>query len=281
MSTPTNTAVSFFIQQEMQKYASSMRHLISQAKDVSSLLELGRLHSSARVAGHATIRSLVRTGSEKTQMESACLSSGEKIIDAAASAFAEHRRQFKDDYTKVKGKFIQDVLEPCRGHFPALYHKADRLLVKVEGWRAVSLKSEEDMVRRPKKGDDLQALGYVFHNTSLGTLSSILQEGLTAGSFTRKPIDFGQNTWIAVPERYLPEYQEHDYAGARALEPNWEREKIYSYDDDMNTVTKPGPEKSIPFDLVIVCDKNGYVKNDGLLTTALSKTASSRLRYRP
>jgi len=72
----------------------------------------------------------------------------------------------------------------------------------------------------------------VYHNTSHEFLDQIRQEGLTAGTFSTRPIDFGEDTWLAVEESDLGETQNHQYGNVIALEPNWDnlvipKEKIF------------------------------------------------------
>lgn len=91
---------------------------------------------------------------------------------------------------------------------------------------------------------------YVFHNTSKAALDAILTEGMDAGTFSRKPIDFGGDVWIAVKESDLPGYQEHDYGGVPALETNWERRE---YEGDKVKLAR----NVISPDKIIVVDKKG------------------------
>jgi len=82
---------------------------------------------------------------------------------------------------------------------------------------------------------------WVYHNTKKEFLPAIKTEGLSAGSFSDKPIDFGGDVWLAVERSILPERtQEHNYGKVRAIEPAWDDFVISS-------------------DLIYVSDKKGKI----------------------
>ena len=66
--------------------------------------------------------------------------------------------------------------------------------------------------------------GFVYHNLGAEALAAIEQEGMNAGSFADRPIDFGGDRWVAVRMTDLPRVQSHQYGEAMAHEPGWERE---------------------------------------------------------
>jgi len=72
----------------------------------------------------------------------------------------------------------------------------------------------------PKAGEKLGA-GWVYHNLDTSTLEAIRKEGMTAGSFSDIPVDFGKVAYVAVRKADLPASQEHQYGNAKAIEPAW------------------------------------------------------------
>ena len=62
----------------------------------------------------------------------------------------------------------------------------------------------------------------LYHNTSRKFLESIRKSGLTAGSFSDKPIDFGGDVWLAVDQSKLKGAQVHQYGGVKSWEPKYE-----------------------------------------------------------
>ena len=68
-----------------------------------------------------------------------------------------------------------------------------------------------------------QNYSWIYHNTKKEYLESIKQNGLEAGSFSTKPIDFGGDIWIAIQNNILPERtQSHQYGSVTAIEPAWD-----------------------------------------------------------
>ena len=63
----------------------------------------------------------------------------------------------------------------------------------------------------------------VYHNTKSEFLDAIKKEGLTAGTFSTRPIDFGGDIWLAIDESLLGKTQNHQYGNVIALEPNWDK----------------------------------------------------------
>ena len=61
--------------------------------------------------------------------------------------------------------------------------------------------------------------GYVFHNTRSEFLPAIRREGLTAGTFSDRPVAFGGDVWLAVRVSDLPPLASHSYGGRIAYEP--------------------------------------------------------------
>jgi hypothetical protein len=78
-----------------------------------------------------------------------------------------------------------------------------------------------EKMRESEKPGRTKSLGsdYVFHNTHSKDIKSIMEEGLTQGSFSEKPIDYGGDTWIAVKKSDLPNAQVHDVDGVKWYEP--------------------------------------------------------------
>ena len=99
---------------------------------------------------------------------------------------------------------------------------------------------------------------YVFHNTKREFLPQIEKEGLIAGSFATKPIDFGGDVWIAVRKSDLPlnfdnlALHEHQYGDVVAIEPTWE----YGLDSENNVLSRVvAPEK-----LILVNQKGKFIR---------------------
>lgn len=275
----TDVATHVFMQMEQRKYASKLSSIKSQVASAETMVDLSRAYSGVKSAAHPVLRPLVRNSPERRDVDLAAQEKGEQLIGAALEALTEFRRTPPKDFTERAGRFIENYREPCRGDFPALYHKADRGLETVKAWRHQNLKTDADYVERPTRGEDLIALGYVFHQTTREAVRGIIREGFERGSFSRTPIDFNGDTWIAVHPKHLPPSQVHDYGGVQALEPNWDPEVKYSYDDDMNTIETKVP-RTIPADKLILSDKNGKVAHDGTLRSALGKVAPSGHRFR-
>lgn len=89
---------------------------------------------------------------------------------------------------------------------------------------------------------------YVFHNTTLENLELIKKEGMTAGSFSNKPIKFFGDIWLAVKKSDLPKYQVHNYGNYIAYEPNY----ITGYDKEGFPI-----EKGIPFNKIVIVNSKG------------------------
>lgn len=275
----TDVATHAFVQMEKRKYASKLSSVRSQVERSETMADLSRAYMGAKSAAHPVIRALVRNSPERGAVDLAAQEKGEQLIGAALELLNEFRRTPPKDFTERAGRFIQNYREPCRGDFPALYHKADRGLEAVKGWRHQNLKTDADFVERPGRGEDLVALGYVFHQTTREAVRGIVREGFERGSFSRTPIDFTGDTWIAVHPKHLPPSQVHNYGGVEALEPTWDPEVKYDYDDDMNTI-ETRVSRTIPADKLILADKNGKVAHDGTLRSALGKVAASGHRLR-
>ncbi len=106
----------------------------------------------------------------------------------------------------------------------------------------------------------------VYHNTKSQYLDDIKREGLDAGSFASRPIDFGGDVWLAVSKADLPNYQEHQYGAATALEPAWEYTKYPAvYDDvqkkEVEDLSADGElaRHNVPADKIFVVTKRGRV----------------------
>ncbi len=102
---------------------------------------------------------------------------------------------------------------------------------------------------QPQKGEKL-GNDYVFHNTNKDALAGIEKEGMSAGSFSDKPIDFGGDSWIAIRRDRLGDFQQQTYGKVTSLEPTWEI--------GTNPDGTPIYRMISPNDLVLV-DKNGKV----------------------
>lgn len=69
---------------------------------------------------------------------------------------------------------------------------------------------------------------WIYHNTSIKNLPDIKNNGMDAGSFSYRPIDFGGDIWIATRRSVLPNRtQEHEYGKDKrgtviAIEPPWD-----------------------------------------------------------
>lgn len=91
---------------------------------------------------------------------------------------------------------------------------------------------------------------YVYHNTKSEFLPNIIKEGLTAGSFSDKPIQVFGDIWLAVKLSDLPSYNIHNYGGVNAYEPTWEiGEDLEGY-----PITE-----SIPSEKIYRVNKNGKI----------------------
>lgn len=86
----------------------------------------------------------------------------------------------------------------------------------------------------------------VFHNTKKDFLGVIKSEGLTAGTFSDRPIDFGGDVWLAVEETILGKTQKHQYGDVMAIEPRWEGEQG-------ETVL------TVPPEMIFLVNKNGRI----------------------
>jgi hypothetical protein len=99
----------------------------------------------------------------------------------------------------------------------------------------------------------------VYHNTRSTNLEAIKREGLEAGSFSNKPIDFGGDVWLAVSKADLPKLDEYQYGDATAYDPRYE---YMQYEKDENgfcigEITKA--RHVIPADKIYVVTKRGRV----------------------
>ena len=75
----------------------------------------------------------------------------------------------------------------------------------------------------PPKPGTLLGGDWVYHNTTEVNLAGIQAEGMEAGSFAERPIDFcGHRVWLAVRKADLAPFNTHDYGGVLAYEPTWE-----------------------------------------------------------
>lgn len=276
---PADPATALFLQLEQRKHDQRLTQAEGAIARADTMAELVRAYLPVKTAAHAILRAVVRHSPERQRVDLAAHRQGESLIDRALDRLGEFRRCPELQFRLMAGKFIEQFREPCRGDFPALYHKAERGLQEVKTWRHQKLKDPQDAVERPVRGADLQALGYVFHHTRGGALPAILAEGFTRGSFSRSPIDAGGDVWLAVHPRHLPPSQEHDYGGVVALEPNWDPEVTGKYDADMNWVTR-STERSVPADLLVVADRHGHVQGDGTLHAAMGPNAKRSARPR-
>ena len=85
----------------------------------------------------------------------------------------------------------------------------------------------------------------VYHNTRSEFLDQIKEEGLSAGTFSTRPIDFGGDVWLAVEESALGSTQNHQYGNVIALEPNWsnlviQKENIFLVNKNGKMIGKLG-----------------------------------------
>ena len=61
---------------------------------------------------------------------------------------------------------------------------------------------------------------YVYHNCWARDLPAIAREGMDAGSFSDRPLDFGRDAWVAVRRRDFPGViEQHQYGDVVAYEP--------------------------------------------------------------
>lgn len=74
----------------------------------------------------------------------------------------------------------------------------------------------------PKIGTVLLGSDWVFHNCTPEVAEAIMRDGMDAGSFADRPIDFGRKAWVAAPRSAVQPYSEHQYGACIAVEPHWE-----------------------------------------------------------
>ena len=87
----------------------------------------------------------------------------------------------------------------------------------------------------PKRGTVLGP-DWVFHNCSPEVAAAIMMEGMDAGSFADRPIDFGRKAWVAAPRSAVAPYSEHQYGEAIAIEPTYEVWKTDLTGKDRRTI---------------------------------------------
>jgi RNA polymerase sigma factor (sigma-70 family) len=128
---------------------------------------------------------------------------------------------------KAKG-YILDV-RPMRfadgrtRHHLTVYHPKGQRMVNPQEFYSADEGEPASPAPLPqfKPGQRMPA-GYVYHNTNREAVESIGREGMDAGSFSHRPIDFGGDTHLAVHRQDLPEFQEHQYGKVTAFEPRWQ-----------------------------------------------------------
>ena len=64
---------------------------------------------------------------------------------------------------------------------------------------------------------------WVFHNLTAENARQVLAEGMSGGSFSDRPGDFGRSHWVAVRISDLGECSTHQYGPLLAYEPHWSR----------------------------------------------------------
>lgn len=90
----------------------------------------------------------------------------------------------------------------------------------------------------------------VYHNTKSEFIQNILEEGLTAGSFSDKPIKAFGDIWLAIELSDLPSYNIHEYGKVKAYEPEW----VIGEDLQGYPITL-----SIPAELFYITDSKGKI----------------------
>lgn len=116
----------------------------------------------------------------------------------------------------------------------------------------------------PKKGDVLSS-DYVFHNTSPEAIAAIEKSGMDSGSFSDKPIKFGQKSYIAIKRSDLPgPVQSHSYGDAISHEPQWET----GIDAEGNSIRAAVPANKI----MLVDGKGKVIRALGEPPASLQKT---------
>lgn len=104
-----------------------------------------------------------------------------------------------------------------------------------------------------RKGGKLGA-EWVYHNARRADLPQIMADGLNAGSFAAKPIDFGRDIWIAARIEDLPPCATHPYGDVLAYEPTWEVQP-----HEPGYVAGEVTCRSVPIDKLIAVDRRGRV----------------------
>lgn len=98
---------------------------------------------------------------------------------------------------------------------------------------------------------------WVFHNTDAA--DDILRDGMSCGSFSAKPIDFGRSQWVAIRKEDIGQFDSHEYGGTVALEPHWTH---WFNGETWEKQTEDGrfPKyRVIPPQLIVRCDNKGKI----------------------
>jgi hypothetical protein len=101
---------------------------------------------------------------------------------------------------------------------------------------------------------------WLYHNTRKEYLDDIKKYGLTAGSFSDKPIDFGGDIWLAVNIKDLPQAEgtpSHSYGNAISYEPSYIKKNEWG--EELQDNEGFPLESSIPPSVIFVADKKGKI----------------------
>lgn len=129
----------FYIQTQMRAFQAQLDLATQSVSRAKNITELIRANNQALVAAPSVIRAITRGGAEMRRFTVAATQRGESIIDQSLQALMAYKLFSEEDFTSMAGQFIQTVREPCRGHFPHLYHRADRGLIAIKTWRHQNL----------------------------------------------------------------------------------------------------------------------------------------------
>ncbi len=101
---------------------------------------------------------------------------------------------------------------------------------------------------------------WLYHNTKKEYLDDIKKHGLTAGSFSDKPIDFGGDIWLAINIKDLPQGEQthsQPYGNVISYEPSYVKKDEWGeelQDDEGFPLEVPiSPSK------IFVADKKGKI----------------------
>lgn len=139
-----------FIQMELNKCAIALRSLGARMREARNIEDLKQMYRNLPSMGSSIIRSMRNIIPEYRQTQTIATERSVTLINDALDFLAKQAQDldFSDeDFKKECSRFIQRVMEPCRGDFVLAYQTAERGMHRIKHQRSQMQNSDTQVAQ--------------------------------------------------------------------------------------------------------------------------------------